>query len=123
MESRRRAGWVAQLRERIEQYEEGTPQFRLGLWRQAFDTEGYKEFFQPPQERTWEYVLTATTELVVDRASSKSYIAVLPEDIKKQVQQDVRNIVEKGEGKVWIEEEKDVFEYPYETWLVLSHRL
>lgn len=67
--------------------------------------------------------MTATTELVVDRASSKSYIAVLPEDIKKQVQQDVRNIVEKGEGKVWVEEEKDVFEYPYETWLVLSHRL
>lgn len=43
--SRESAGWVAQLRDRIERHEAGTPQFRLNLWRQAFHTPSYIKFF------------------------------------------------------------------------------
>ncbi|KAG5650771.1 hypothetical protein H0H81_011110 [Sphagnurus paluster] len=120
LEDRDQACWVAQLRDRIERHEEGSPQFRLGLWRQVFDTNSYQQFFLPPVEKTWHYVLQTTAENAVDRASSKSYIAILPEVEKAEVQRDVRNIVLKGDGKVWIDEEKGIFEYPYQTLVVVA---
>jgi hypothetical protein len=58
----------------------------------------------------------------VDRASSKSYIAILPPDQKERVQQSIREIVRKGDGLEWIDQEKGVFKYPYQTWLVVSKK-
>ncbi|KAG6814380.1 hypothetical protein H0H92_010966 [Tricholoma furcatifolium] len=121
LEDRDRAPWVAQVRDRIEKHEQGTPQFRLNLWRQTFDTTSYRQFFQPPIEKIWPYSLQTTVEMTVDRASSKSYIAVLPQAEKEQVQADVRRISEKGEDKVWIDQEKGIFEYPYQVFVVVAH--
>lgn len=42
LEDRKKARWVAQIRDAYESYEEGTPQYRLGWWRKMFDTEAYK---------------------------------------------------------------------------------
>jgi len=122
LEDREGARWVAQLRERIESHEKGTPQFRLNLWRQTFDTPAYKELFQAPEERVWSYILPGTLQVVMDRACSKSYIAVLPEDEKVKVKEDVKNIVLKGEDKVWMNENQGVFEYPYKTWVVVAKK-
>lgn len=77
---REAAKWVAQVRDRIEQYEQGSPQYRLGLWRRAFDTAEYQKVFEPPQERTWSAPLSASLDIVVDRACTKSYMAILPND-------------------------------------------
>ncbi|KAG6898378.1 hypothetical protein C0992_009053 [Termitomyces sp. T32_za158] len=118
---RGRAHWVAQLRDRIEKHEQGTPQFRLNLWRQCFETASYRRFFQPPVEKIWSYVLPTTADAVVDRATSKSYIAVLHPTEKEEVQADVRRIVDKGEDKVWIDEGKGIFEYPYQVFVVVAH--
>lgn len=122
LEDRDRARWVAQLRDRIEQHEEGTPQFRLGLWRQAFDTPNYQKLFAAPEENQWPYDLPATVDIVVDRASSKSYISILPDAEKAKVQADLREIVNKGEDKVWIDEAKGEFKYPYRTYVVVSRK-
>ena len=116
------AQWVAQLRVRIESHEKGTPQFRLGLWRQAFDTPSYKKFFQPPEESQWEYTLPGTLDIVTDRALSKSYITILSEEEKTSVKVDIKGIVERGDGMVWKDEKEGVFEYPYKTYVVLSKR-
>lgn len=116
------ARWVAGLRNRIEQHEKGTPQFRLGLWRQAFDTAPFKEFFGPPKENSWSYTLPANLELVLDRASSKSYIAVLSDEERASVLEDVSHIVKRGDDKVWIDEAQGVFAYPYETFLVTAYK-
>lgn len=116
------ARWVAQLRNRIEQHEKGTPQFRLGLWRKTFETESYKRLFEPPQEKTWAYTLTGTLEIVVDRANSKSYIAVLPDDEKAQVNEDMTAIVKQGDDLVWKDKSKGEFEYPYQTFLVVAQK-
>jgi hypothetical protein len=91
------------------------------LWRKTFDTGSYKGGFQPPQEKTWAYHLQGTKESAVDRASSKSYIAILPEDRKREIQDEIRRIIDHSE-KVWIDEPKGIFEYPYKTWVVLSHK-
>jgi len=112
---------VAQLRDLIECHEAGTPQFRHMWWRKTFDTESYKREFQPPQEKTWTYHLQGTKESTVDRASSKSYIAILPEDKKREVQDEIRRIIDDSR-KVWIEESKGIFEYPYQTWVVIAQK-
>lgn len=116
------AGWVAQLRDRIEQHENGSPQFRLGLWRATFDTPSYKELFAPPEEATWSYNLLGSESIVVDRACSKSYIAILPDDQKSQVVEDVKAILKKGDGLVWTDKEKGEFEYPYKTYVVIAKK-
>ncbi|KAF8077903.1 S-adenosyl-L-methionine-dependent methyltransferase [Lyophyllum atratum] len=122
LEDRDRARWVARLRNRIERHENDTPQFRLNLWRQAFETTSYKQFFRSPVEKVWPYNLPATLDIAIDRASSKSYIAVLPDAERKEVREDVRNIVEKGEDRVWIEEDKGIFEYPYQVFVLAAHK-
>jgi ubiquinone/menaquinone biosynthesis C-methylase UbiE len=122
LEDREAARWVAQLRDRIESHEEGTPQFRLGLWRAAFDVPVYSELFEPPAEKQWPYVIPGTAQIVVDRACSKSYIQVLPEDKKELVKEDVRKIVEKGDDLTWIDKEQGTFEYPYKSYAVLLRK-
>ncbi len=119
---RNAARWVSQLRNAYEQHEGGTPQFRLGLWRQAFDTASYKQFFKPPVEKTWSYVLEGTVGLTVDRVNSKSYIQALPDDVRAKVLADVKETVTRGDDLKWIDEDKGIFEYPYQTFLVISDK-
>jgi len=122
LEDKDGAEWVAQLRDRIEQHEKGTPQFRLNLWRATFSTPSYEKFFQPPDEQTWKYALPGTRDIVVNRALSKSYIAVLPPDEKEQVVQDIDKIIQRKDGMRWMDEEKGIFEYPYGTLVVICRR-
>jgi hypothetical protein len=91
-------------------------------WRQAFDTISYQRSFHPPDETIWTVVFPATTQIAVDRACSKSYIALLEEDDKAKVKQDVQEIVERGDDKNWIDESQGLFEYPYKTWLVTARK-
>ncbi|KAI0054448.1 S-adenosyl-L-methionine-dependent methyltransferase [Artomyces pyxidatus] len=122
LEDRDAAKWVAQLRDRIEQFEQGTPQFRLGLWRQLFDTTSYQKYFQAPEENTWAYNLHGSLDIVTNRAFSKSYIAVQPDDVKAQIQEDIKQIVDRGDGRTWIDESEGLFEYPYKTYVVIIRR-
>ncbi|KAJ6481287.1 S-adenosyl-L-methionine-dependent methyltransferase [Mycena vitilis] len=122
LEDRDAAKWVAQVRDRIERYENGAPQYRLGLWRQAYDTPAYQTAFEPAEEKTWTARLPATLEIVLDRASSKSYMAILPDDEKAKVRDELAAIVERGEDKVWQDEKAGIFEYPYKSEVVIARR-
>lgn len=113
---------MAQVRETIEQHEANSPQFRHFFWRQTFDTSSYKKFFEPPEEFIWSYSLTATEDIVVDRASSKSYIAILPPDQKEEVRQKLREIIKRGEDKEWIDKSSGTFHYPYQCWVVIAQK-
>ncbi|KAF9053759.1 S-adenosyl-L-methionine-dependent methyltransferase [Hymenopellis radicata] len=122
LEDRDAARWVAQLRHAYEQHEGGSPQFRLGLWRQTFDTASYQKFFKPPVEKTWSYVLEGTVGLTADRVNSKSYIQVLPDNVRSKVLAEVKETVARGDDLKWIDEGKGIFEYPYQTFLVISDK-
>ncbi|KAI0831377.1 S-adenosyl-L-methionine-dependent methyltransferase [Trametes gibbosa] len=122
LEDRNRSTWVAQLRDRIEQHESGTPQFRLGLWRATFSTPSYVAKFEAPEENVWDYVLHGTRDIVVNRACSKSYIAVLAPADKQKVVDDVDAILARKDQLKWIDEEKGIFEYPYQTFLVIAKK-
>ncbi|KAI0079913.1 S-adenosyl-L-methionine-dependent methyltransferase [Panus rudis PR-1116 ss-1] len=119
LEDRDAAPWVAQLRDRVESHEQGTPQFRLMLWRAVFSTESYQRLFEPQEEVTWETPIPGTRQIAIDRACSKSYIAVLPPDEKEKVKKDVGEIIDKGDGMKWIDKDKGIFEYPYKTYVVI----
>ncbi|KAL4067962.1 S-adenosyl-L-methionine-dependent methyltransferase [Scleroderma citrinum] len=120
LEDRDQAGWVAQLRERIESHEQDTPQFRLGLWRHAFSTPSYLQYFQEPEQRIWEYCITTTEQITIDRALSKSYSSVLPPDEKEKVISDLKAILTRGDDRVWVDKNQGTFEYPYKTYVVVS---
>ena len=78
--------------------------------------------FDAPEEKVWEYPLEGTREIAQDRACSKSYIAILPPDEKEQVKKDISDIVDRGDGLKWIDQEKGIFEYPYKTYVVVWKR-
>ncbi|KAJ7452391.1 S-adenosyl-L-methionine-dependent methyltransferase [Mycena galericulata] len=122
MEDRDAAEWVARVRDCIERYENGTPQYRLGLWRQAFDTSAYQAAFEPPQEHSSPVALPATVEIVIDRACSKSYMVVLPNEEKAKVREELTNILTSDAEKVWIDESEGIFEYPYKTNFVIAQK-
>jgi hypothetical protein len=117
---RKTALWVAQLRDRIEKHEHGTPQFRLGLWRQLYDAPSFTRSFTPAEENSWAYSLPATVDTVISRALSKSYIAILPDDAKNSVAEDIKQILEEGQGLVWTDQSQGLFEYPYTTHVVTA---
>jgi hypothetical protein len=116
------ARWVAQIRDTIEIYENGTPQFRLNLWCQTFSTLAYLEHFKAPEEHTWSRVIPTTEEGAYNRAFSASYVAALGDEEKAVVRTRLRSVLERAEERIWIDEASGIFEYPYKTFLVLMHK-
>lgn len=114
--------WIAQLRSVIEKYEQGSPQYRLGLWRQAFQTPSYVKFFERPEEMVFRHSVTGSYAGAIDRAFSKSYVAIASEDDKTLIRKQLSDILERGDGKVWINKEEGTFEYPYETTVVIMRQ-
>ncbi|GAW05520.1 S-adenosyl-L-methionine-dependent methyltransferase [Lentinula edodes] len=122
--------WIPLLRTLYEKYEEGSPQFRLGLWRATFDPNvcpGYAKFFEKPLEDTFEWVIPTTVEGVVERVRSKSYIAVLEREKNEEYVKLIENVKrllgkEDGVEKKWIDKEQGVFEYPYKTTVVVARK-
>ncbi|KAJ7285789.1 S-adenosyl-L-methionine-dependent methyltransferase [Mycena rebaudengoi] len=97
--------------------------FRLGLWRQAVRHRCLSERIPTPAGTGLATrALPANNDIVVDRACSKSYVAVLSEEEKEKVKDDLRAIIERGEEKVWINESEGTFEYPYKTYAVIAHK-
>ena len=52
---------------------------------------------------------------------SKSDVAPLPEEVKDAIRQDITEYIKRGDGKIWIDKEKGVFEYPHQATVVLAH--
>ena len=116
------APWVAQVRDQYEQFEQGTPQFRHDLWRALFSTQSFQSFFHPHKEKSWHYPLVGSLDIVTNRALSKSYVAVQSEDTKATIKAEITEIINRGDGKQWIDEDKGFFEYPYKTLVVVFQR-
>jgi len=117
--------WVKSVRPLYEQYEAGSPQYRLGLWRATFDpavSPKYPTLFEQPSEETFAWVIPTTQEAVLDRIHSKSYIAILAKESKEEYENLIEKVKEtlgKSEKK-WID--KGVFEYPYNTTVLVARK-
>lgn len=122
LEDRDAAGWVRQVRDLYEKYEQDTPQFRLGLWRATFDTDGYKQNFEPQLEQVWDRIIPTTIQGVLDRVCSKSYITQLSDKEKNQLRENTQKCLTEDKSKVWMDEAQGIFEYPYKTFLVTMNK-
>jgi hypothetical protein len=144
----RSAPWVDQLRTAYEKHESGfvmtrsiinswnhllmastrssSPQYRLLLWHALFSAPSYASNFLPPQHTFHTYSNPSTPTACIDRALSKSYTSVLPGDEKKALSDELRAVLERGEGMAVLKEaegeEEKVFEYPYKTEVVVMIR-
>lgn len=69
----------------------------------------------------WDYA-----RIVINRANSKSYIAVLAPRTRRSSRTTstpfCSAILQRKDGIVWIDQEKGIFEYPYQTFLVISRK-
>ena len=112
---------MSQIRDLVDAH--ATPEqmtSRTGLWKKFFTIPIYSQLFEPPTDiEAWPYTLPATLEIVTERALSKSPLAVQNDEVKKKAEETVKEIVEKGDGLKWIDQEKGVFEYPYKTQVVV----
>lgn len=88
--------------------------YRLGLWKSIYKLATYEKLFHPPTVEKYHRILETNSEKVVNRVLSKSYISILEGEERTEVVEKVREVVKRGNGKVWIDEKKDIFEYPYE---------
>ena len=70
----------------------------------------------------WSYNLIGSVKIVQDRVCSKSYIAVLNPEDKQKVISDIDALLQRKDGLTWIDEQKGIFEYPYQTFLVIARK-
>ncbi len=85
-----RVDWVAEMARIVERYEGSTPRFHTGLWRQAFS--GAR--FEPLRLREFSYQHVGPPEqVIVARILSVSFIAMLPQEQKQRVAEQLRELI------------------------------
>jgi len=82
--------WIQRLHEIIDSRSGANPRFRSGAWREGFETVA---MFEPLAEASFEYVQRGTVDTFVDRVGSISYIAALPDDERRPVLEEVRDLL------------------------------
>ncbi|KAJ7088585.1 S-adenosyl-L-methionine-dependent methyltransferase [Mycena epipterygia] len=117
------AQWLKQVGERVERDAQGTPRWRTGQGRQVFSTPSYTNFFGQPEEQKFRYETSGSLDGIVSRCLSVSRIATLADTEKDAFVKDIQAIVQRGEGKVWIEQEKGTFLVPMTTDLIIARRV
>ncbi|KAJ6466928.1 S-adenosyl-L-methionine-dependent methyltransferase [Mycena sanguinolenta] len=115
--------WLDEFRKRVQRDEKDTPSSRTGFWRQLFTTPAYTKSFAPPEEGGFRYRNPGTIDGLVSAGLSSSRIVVLTDAEKEVFIEDVKAIIQRGEGKVWIDEEKGIFEHPHQVIIVVSRRV
>ncbi|CEP12932.1 hypothetical protein [Parasitella parasitica] len=105
MESRERSEWVAKLREYVvfervtsslyEVYDGSAPQYRMGYWKDAFLTKEAQELYTLPlQHKRFTFDVPAKRGHIWPRIMSKSYIAILEQDKREKLHQDVEAVLQ-----------------------------
>jgi len=117
-----KVAWAQQLSEFIMSYREKDSSSVTGKWREAFETQVYKDHFAPPEEKLFHYSAAATLNSVVEISMSISSMTVLPADEKVKAREKIIEIVERGDGKVWVNEQEGLFEDYYFANVVIIHR-
>ncbi|KAL3686902.1 hypothetical protein R1sor_013211 [Riccia sorocarpa] len=89
LEDRTTKKWVAKLRDLYEQYEMGTPQYRLGLWMEVWKTKEAETLFSKLEEAHFEHEMLCSFDMVWGRVRSKSYVACQSDEVKKLLKEQV----------------------------------
>jgi len=86
-----RVDWVARLGALVARYEDDTPRQRNQTWRTVFPFDGFSAL----QESEFSYAHEGPPEqVIVGRVLSTSFIAALPEDVRRRVADEVRALID-----------------------------
>ncbi|KAJ3165425.1 hypothetical protein HDU88_004221 [Geranomyces variabilis] len=110
-------GLSGRLRAVYEQYEGGTPQYRLGLWKEVFEkgADEVAQLFGPVQKHVVEHNIEWTEDETWMRVLSKSYVSCLDESEQKVLEGKIRQALREP-GLPWREKGvRRVMEFPYQT--------
>lgn len=115
--------WQAELREAYQRYDLGSPQYYKGLWRKMFETPAYKELFDSSEQHTVPWYVGITEDGILDRLLSKSYLTEqhLNGERREEFIKKIRGIVRQATHE-WIDKEKGIFKYNYNTDVVICRR-
>lgn len=107
--------WVGRLSRIINAHEGATPRFKSLEWKRAFES---TSLFTPLEKRTFPHLQKGGIEMVVDRATSVSFIAALPTPARKKMAEQVRALLAthpQTQGRT-------EFEIPYNTEVYVCSR-
>ncbi|KAJ3296985.1 hypothetical protein HDU79_005051 [Rhizoclosmatium sp. JEL0117] len=113
--------WVRAIRTMYEEFEQGTPQYRLGLWKRVWQEPEAGELFEVPlNERTFRHEQTCVggIEAIWRRVQTKSYISVMGEEERAALREKVLKVLEGYDVK--LNADGNV-EYPYTTDVFLTN--
>ncbi len=81
------------------------------------------ELFGGTEEKRFHYSAPATTDVVTNRFQSMSFIAAMKDEyLRQKLVDDVRKIVQEGDGMTWVDINAGIFEYPYETLVFVARK-
>lgn len=113
MESKERSEWVAKLRSLYETYDGSAPQYRMGYWKNVFDTTEAKELYRLPlQHKRFEFDTKVKRSDVWTRISSKSYIAILDKLEQDKLHAKVEQVLNEYDLPL---NDDELFKYPADT--------
>ncbi|KAL2628831.1 hypothetical protein R1flu_013517 [Riccia fluitans] len=115
LEDRTAKKWVAELRDLYEKYEMGTPQYRLGLWKEVWQTNEAQELFSKLEEAHFEHEMLCSVDMVWGRVRSKSYVACQSEEVKRALKEQVLLALQSAEDLELDEFATGLVRYPYKT--------
>jgi SAM-dependent methyltransferase len=101
-------GWVRRMTEIIDQYLGDTPSERSGEWRRAFAA---TDLFGTLHQLRFPHRQELDLNGLVERVSSVSYIAVLPEELRGRVLDEIRDLARSDPELAG----RDRFDLPYVT--------
>ena len=82
----------------------------------------YKAYFEPHEELKFKHFVPTTEQGVLDRVHSKSYITQLSGPERERLDAQVHKAVQNDTTKVWLDKENGIFQYPYDTFLVVMKK-
>lgn len=118
---RKRVPWIKQLWDIASRYDK-YQHYEVEHWREVFNSSNYNKYFYPAEERTFPHDLPYTLQEIIDRALTWSAIAPLDNTEKEKVKDDVKAIIERGDGLEWVNREKGVIKFSHDTLLVIIRR-
>ncbi|KAL5489894.1 hypothetical protein ACEPAI_4726 [Sanghuangporus weigelae] len=115
LEDTGKALWLKQIYDVCMPYRNNTPASAAewDRWRQIFELAVYKQNFAPAEETTVNFTEDRTLESIIDLFLSWAGVAVLPDQEKEIVKAKIRDIVKRGDGLVWKDENQGIFETPF----------
>lgn len=122
MYAHRTVPWIAQILAFAESYYPPETRTAMDAWRNIFSLPTYISNFEPPTEEIVRTKAIATREGISAYLLSASHIAVLPADEKAKITTQVAEVLDRGEGLVWVDKEKGEFEQAFETSVVIMKR-